>query len=279
MVADGTTVALAYGGGARVLHVEVAGVVAEVVRRHGLKGRAARLAAELVAANALLGAFVKGEERLQLQVRAEDPECSYFGELDARGWMRASFAPAIVPGEGDEVTGVMLAIKSDAEREMYRGLTPLEGGTVAVSLERHLRTSAQVRAGARIVVSDDLSRVMGLLAERLPDGAGGEDLPPQAFEARWAFAALVEEDTLLDDVANARVGDDVWEVLERRPLRFQCRCTRDRVTEMLISLGPDELREMADEDHGAEVVCHFCNDVQRFSEDELRGLANRIGVA
>ena len=48
---------------------------------------------------------------------------------------------------------------------------------------------------------------------------------------------------------------------------------------MLVALGPDEIRVMADEDHGAEVTCHFCNRRWTLSEARLRELAESIAQA
>ena len=40
----------------------------------------------------------------------------------------------------------------------------------------------------------------------------------------------------------------------------------------LISLGRKDLTSLIDEDHGAELVCHFCRSRYAFSEDDLREL-------
>ena len=37
-------------------------------------------------------------------------------------------------------------------------------------------------------------------------------------------------------------------------------------------MGEAELRDMIDEQHGAQVSCHFCNRVYDFAEEELRAL-------
>ena len=41
---------------------------------------------------------------------------------------------------------------------------------------------------------------------------------------------------------------------------------------MLLSLGRQELEDMMQKEHGAELTCHFCNTKYRFSEEELRRL-------
>ena len=40
----------------------------------------------------------------------------------------------------------------------------------------------------------------------------------------------------------------------------------------LISLGREELRAMIDEQGGAELTCRFCDNVQKFSKEELEDL-------
>ncbi|HMV69966.1 MAG TPA: Hsp33 family molecular chaperone HslO, partial [Myxococcota bacterium] len=76
----------------------------------------------------------------------------------------------------------------------------------------------------------------------------------------------------LDVIARARVGDAEVRWLEERPLTWRCRCSDEAVRGMLAGLGADALRELADEDHGAEITCHFCNEVRTLSEAELRAL-------
>ena len=60
---------------------------------------------------------------------------------------------------------------------------------------------------------------------------------------------------------------------------FRCDCTRERLERVLISLGRDELSDMIDKEHGAELTCHFCNKKYSFSEDELKGLLEEAGKA
>ena len=37
-------------------------------------------------------------------------------------------------------------------------------------------------------------------------------------------------------------------------------------------MGEKQLREMAQEDHGAELTCHFCRSTYRFTQEELENL-------
>jgi molecular chaperone Hsp33 len=62
------------------------------------------------------------------------------------------------------------------------------------------------------------------------------------------------------------------QVLERREVRYACDCSRERVERALITLGKEELSDMIQTQHSAQVDCHFCNKRYRFTEDDLRTL-------
>ncbi|MCB9681448.1 MAG: Hsp33 family molecular chaperone HslO [Alphaproteobacteria bacterium] len=269
-MADRRLTAFVGEGTARLLWVEATDTAAELVARHALEGRAATLSAELVVASLLLGAYVKGEERMQLQLQASAPDVSFFGEVDAHGSFRGRLQPAHVEADGAAVRGMMLAIKSDAQREMYRGVSEVDDETIAHALERHLRSSDQVDARVRIDVAPDLSRVQGLVLDRLPVlGGTGVDADSAA---RFEDLDALDPDALARAVQDeALLGDDFF-VLDTLPVRFRCRCDRGRVGTMLQSLGYTELRAMRDEDAGAEVTCHFCGQVYAFDGRDLDGL-------
>ena len=65
--------------------------------------------------------------------------------------------------------------------------------------------------------------------------------------------------------------------IETMETEFRCDCTRERLERVLISLGRDELEDMIDKEHGAELTCHFCNKKYSFDEAQLRGLIDEAG--
>ena len=46
----------------------------------------------------------------------------------------------------------------------------------------------------------------------------------------------------------------------------------ERIESMLYGLGAEELNDMLVKDNGAEVTCHFCNDVFNVTGRRLRAL-------
>ena len=68
------------------------------------------------------------------------------------------------------------------------------------------------------------------------------------------------------------LSDFELEILEQTPIEYRCDCSRERMERALISLGPEELRGIIDEQGGAELTCRFCDNVQTFTREELEAL-------
>jgi molecular chaperone Hsp33 len=67
-------------------------------------------------------------------------------------------------------------------------------------------------------------------------------------------------------------GDIPFTLLETRELFFRCGCSRTKVEQALLTLPSDQLRDMIEQDGGAEVSCEFCRQVYSFDREDLGGL-------
>ena len=54
-------------------------------------------------------------------------------------------------------------------------------------------------------------------------------------------------------------------------LAFSCQCSKDRISEVLLSLGRTDLQSLVTDGH-AEVCCHFCNEKYQFDGAELQAI-------
>jgi molecular chaperone Hsp33 len=55
-------------------------------------------------------------------------------------------------------------------------------------------------------------------------------------------------------------------------VRFECRCSRERVTGLLRSLGSEELRSILAEEGAVTVTCEFCSRPYRFDAVDVERL-------
>ena len=52
--------------------------------------------------------------------------------------------------------------------------------------------------------------------------------------------------------------------------------SKDRVAKVFVAIGKDQLTDIIEEDHGAEVGCQFCNSKYQFTEEELREILGEM---
>jgi molecular chaperone Hsp33 len=166
---------------------------------------------------------------------------------------------------GDE--GRLTVTIEAEERELrYQGVVPLTGHSLAACLEEYFASSEQLPTRVRLAA--DAQHAAGLLVQRLP-GSGGVAADSADDEAGTAWAdaqASLEavtaadllhftgEELLLQDFRQHDVR-----VFAGEPVRFECRCTPERVGSMLRGLGEAEVREVLQEQGAVTVTCDFCN--------------------
>ncbi|MCA9492667.1 MAG: Hsp33 family molecular chaperone HslO [Myxococcales bacterium] len=270
-------------GAARLLVVDATALAQRTVERHGLSADGGRLAGEAIVAVALASAHIKGDEALVLQIQGEQPSLAVYADLTAGGALRARLTPTDLRLHDGRVSGMLLLIKHAGGKELYRGVTEITGQPLEEALANHLGRSEQVDAllgiDVRLRSDGSILRAAGYLVERLPSDPDAPSLSLAAFEERYGWLREADRAEVVGSLAFGGLGEDRVQVLEQRELVWQCRCTVGRIEAMLVALGPDEIRVMADEDHGAEVTCHFCNRRWTLSEARLRELAESIAQA
>jgi molecular chaperone Hsp33 len=251
------------GGAVRWIAVEARGLAAELRERHALDRTAAALAAEGVVATLLMSAWIKGEERITLQIQGESPALSFVADADGQGGLRGRFFPPTLPVGHRAVSGMLLAIKSDRDKELYRSVARLHHQTLEAALSAHLSESDQVEAilhiGAELDEAGELTFVGGVLLERLPTDPSAPSISPAEFISTYGPLRAERAADLLTGIALGSLLGQPVELLESRELVWRCSCSLERVEAMLQGLGEAELVAMQEEDGQAEVICHFCN--------------------
>jgi hypothetical protein len=109
----------------------------------------------------------------------------------------------------------------------------------------------------------------GIIVQLMPDAS---EQTIQALEdALKTFppvSVLIGEEKTPEEMLQMLLGNSL-EVLDHKPIQFNCTCSRDRMESAIIGLGTEEIRQMIEEDGGAEAVCHFCSEKYHFSAEQL----------
>jgi molecular chaperone Hsp33 len=76
------------------------------------------------------------------------------------------------------------------------------------------------------------------------------------------------------DLLKNALGSIEFEILEEKPIGFQCNCSYERAVSLISSIDRAELESMLREDKGATMVCHFCNNKYVLDEAKLEEILN-----
>ena len=64
-------------------------------------------------------------------------------------------------------------------------------------------------------------------------------------------------------------------LLDEATVSYHSDCSQERTERVLVSLGKQELEQMAADGENITVTCHFCHKQYTFTPDELRKLAKK----
>lgn len=177
--------------------------------------------------------------------------------------------------------GTLTVIKDLGMKEPYIGSVGLLGGEIAEDLAAYFVESEQIPTACAmgvLVDRDQSVRAAGGYIVQLLPGAG-EDVIAKVeggVLAAGPVTALLDQNADPEALLRTVLSDFEVEILETSPIGYQCYCSRDRVERALISMGVSELEDLLAEQGGCELGCQFCDQVYRFTGEELQALIDRM---
>ncbi len=152
----------------------------------------------------------------------------------------------------------------------WQGIVPLDGDSLAACLGHYFEVSEQLPTVVVLAASAECAA--GLLLQKLPAaveqgeaaGASAQDL----WEEVAALLATLGSDELLavdpEQLLRRLFGAHDLRLFAGEPVRFACRCDRERVAALLRGLGSDEVESILAEQGSVTVTCEFCQKPYHF---------------
>jgi molecular chaperone Hsp33 len=272
----------------RIVAATTTVAVREAARRHEA-GPAATLALSRgLTAGLLLATLTKDDERVTLQILGDGPLGGVTVDATAAATVRAYVKhpggglkplaggrPSLAAAVGR--IGLVNVIRDVGFRQPFSGQIALVTGEIDEDVEAYLEKSEQVESALAcdsILAPDGtLDFAAGILIQALP-GSEGAALVAEARALiaggeflRALAGARRDGEGVIAAVLGERLGK--VQILDRRPVRFDCPCSRARAGSSLALLGEGELAAMILDDGKAEVTCNFCRARYEFDEAEL----------
>ena len=275
--------------GIRIVAVITTEIAEEARKRHNCSPVATAALGRVMTAALLLSETIKGDESITIRVAGNGPLGNVVADTPERHCVRgyihnpAVDLPAVngklAVGEGVG-TGMLHVTRFNPQREVFTGTVELVSGEIAEDITRYLLESEQIPStvGLGVLVGTDgqVTGAGGFLVQAMPDATDDmisnieQNLSLVASPSHLAMEGVTAAGMVRLLLAGL-TGETVY---EPEPVVFQCTCNRERVANMLNSLGRDEMNAMMEEGQ-AEVRCNFCNELYQFTEKELCEIQKR----
>lgn len=273
----------------RALACVTTNAVRTACARHQTRPTASVALGRALTGGVLLGALLKGRQRVALKFEGNgplgkivvevDPMClvhGYVGNPDVD--LPLKDGRFDVPGALGRA-GLLTVTKDLLLKEPYQGVVNLVSSEIAEDIAYYLTDSEQTPSA------------MGLTA--IPDETGGivaaggfliQSLPPANEDAILALtrrirnlpplARLLMDGATPKDVLDRIFGDIAYEILGNQDVAFHCGCSRDRIEQALITLGVTEIEALAARGENTTITCEFCRQPYAFTPEDLHRLAS-----
>lgn len=266
--------------------------VAQAQKRHDTWSAATAALGRTMIGTQLLASSLKGNEKITVQINGDGPGGKIMADANGEGKMRGYIThphvslPLNEQGKLDVrgvvgTNGTLTVIKDLQMREPFSGQVPLVDGELGVDFTYYLAVSEQINGavGVSVLVNPDESvRAAGGFMIQLLPGASEETIAEieRRIQEMPLVSQLIDQQETPLNLLERLLGKENIKVLEEMPVEFYCSCSREKFSAGLLSIGAEDLQHLIDEDHGAEVVCHFCGEHYHFSQEDLEALIDEI---
>ena len=254
------------------------------------------LLGEMTAAAVLMQSNIKFNGALVMQIFGDGPLKLAVVEVQPNLSVRAT-AKVVGDLDGAQTLSTMVNVKNEGRcaitldpltklpgQQPYQGVVPLfddrrnKLDKFSEVLQHYMLQSEQL--DTTLVLASDDKTAAGLLIQRLPIKGEG-NLAAKAsmadedeigrnedYNRISILAASLKSEELLQLDADTILRRLFWEEklirLETLAPSFACSCSRERVSNMIRSLGADEVESILSERNDVEVGCDFCGQQYRF---------------
>ena len=273
----------------RILTVRTTDLVEEARKLHGTSPLATAALGRTLTGALLVASLLKSGHEVSLSIDGNGPlgkiisEANYKGEV--RGYLKNPGANLpLKDGKLDVAGGVgqgeLTVRKMLADGKPYEGSTKLISGEIGEDLTYYFTVSEQIPSsvGLGVLVDKDMSvkAAGGFLLQVMPDASDQDiDLLEENIANIGSLSGLISEGKSPEEILSLLMGNIYYRILEKTDVKYQCRCSEERISSLVKSLSREEIDSVIEELGEVEIQCHFCNQSYSFDENEINDIMNK----
>ena len=282
---------------ARFFVINSTDVVQKALEIHKCSPTAIAGFGRFLTAGLIMGASLKGDDKLSLITDTDGPVNNMVVTADANGHIKGylSNPQADLPlkpivNQPDVANligkGSLRVIKDMGLKEPYCGLSEIQTGEIATDIAYYYVTSEQtptvIALGVDLQDEKTVRSAGGYMVQLFP---GADEKFIDLLEAKIKAIRNVTElfkggmdlerivkllyEDMSDETYEKLVED--YEILEEREVSYYCDCNKEKYYKGLITLGKEEILNLLEELNGTiETECHFCGKKYQFTKEDFK---------
>lgn len=228
----------------------------------------------------LLASSIKFEGSLNLQFQGDKRlslllvQCDH--ELNIRACAQfqeelepIDYATAFLKGK------MVITINQNKQTNAYQSMVPIHSTSMSENLMHYFAQSEQVSTRVWLAVNENAAA--GMLLQLMP----GQDTVQR--EQFWEYAVqlgqTVSEEELLtldnQTLLYRLYNETEVRIFDGRKTQFRCRCTPEKMKQVLHILGEEEAHKLLEEQHEVAIRCDFCNQKYTFDVIDITMLFHK----
>jgi len=272
-------------GSARVFFIDSTAIVRRACEIHNTSKTMTAVLGRALSAASLMGSLLKDRDNsLTLQFKGNGPAglivcvSDYMGNVRGYAENPQAELPPNAIGKldvgGAVGRGTMYVIKDLGLNEPYIGVSPLVSGEIAEDVTEYFASSEQTPTvcalGVRVDQENMCFAAGGYLLQLMP---GAEEAIIGKLETNIGMmnsvSQLIADGKTGEEIIGAVFAGIEYTMFDEFDAEYRCTCERDKYKRALVSLGEDDMQELADAGEDIETSCRFCGTKYVFTLEEI----------
>jgi molecular chaperone Hsp33 len=241
---------------------------------------------------AIMGSMLKGDKDvLTIQIKGDGPIGDILVTADSKANVKGYVNNPHVDlplkedgklnvGKAVGNKGLLSIIKDIGLKDPYIGQVNLASGEIAEDLTLYFAKSEQVPSVVALGVLTDAKDIVkaagGFIVQLMPDADENTiNMVEDGLKGVPTVTQMISDGLNCEDMLTQVLPHFPLKILSRKETKYMCDCSKEKVEKALIAVGEKDLKVLIEEDKGAELSCHFCNNTYYFNENDLRNLLEK----
>lgn len=163
----------------------------------------------------------------------------------------------------------------------YQSIIGMNGLILPEAFSEYMLQSEQLNSKFLVSYSDN--KIVGFMLQQLPDTANQyTEEVTRIFSLAQNLSEIELNHTDINNLPvilqNAFSEDDIL-IFDPQPVKFECTCSREKVSNMICSLGFNEAKSIIEEEGEITINCDFCNSKYVYTLNDIESVFDLLNLS